>query len=313
MTKESPLDSSGRLLRIEVREPLEGFRRHRIVRVDRQHWTRNQLPPEERIRQRQHPLMVPVRFVTLLVILVAALAPSLGAEPDSEGVAFFERKIRPVLVKRCYECHSARAKKIGGKLLLDSREALLRGGESGPVLVVGKPESSRIIQALRWADELEMPPDDPLPGTVVHDFVEWVRRGAPDPRSRAAGGSDASESGAKDEAALWSFQPIADPRPPEVDNITWPRDPIDRFVLARLEARNFKPAEDASADVLIRRLYFGLVGLAPTFGEVEAFRADHARDARAATGSLVDDLLGRRAFGERGSCRCEQRGVNSEV
>ena len=242
------------------------------------------------------------RFRSSCLLVALVLCPCLGsvADTDRDGIAYFERKIRPVLVEHCYECHSEGAKKVGAKLLLDSRAAILRGGESGPALVAGKPEASRIIQALRWADELEMPPDDPLPETVVHDFVEWIRRGAPDPRKESKAANTARETEAPNaDGSLWSFEPIRDPSLPKVERETWPRDPIDRFVLARMEAENLTPTRDADAERLIRRLYFDLVGLAPTFDEIAAFRVAHARDARKATEDLVDRLLGHSGFGER--------------
>ena len=102
--------------------------------------------------------------------------------PQAHNVQFFENRIRPILVEHCYECHSADAKEVGGKLLLDTRDGVLTGGEAGPAVIAGKPQDSPIIQALRY-DGIEMPPEKPLPDNVVNDFVEWVKRGAPDPRT----------------------------------------------------------------------------------------------------------------------------------
>ena len=195
-----------------------------------------------------HLKLIPTNEVRWIAfwLLVWAYTPGLALADDG-GLQFFERKIRPVLVEHCYECHAAGAKELGGKLLLDSREGILLGGESGPALVAGSLDESLIIQALRWKNELEMPPEDPLPETVVHDFVEWIRMGAPDPRSgpRNEPGEEAMIGNG---AALWSFQPITNPPPPSILDADWPRAELDRFVLARLEAEGYRPASDAPAD-----------------------------------------------------------------
>ncbi|MCA9270057.1 MAG: DUF1549 domain-containing protein, partial [Planctomycetales bacterium] len=238
--------------------------------------------------------------LSLLVatLLGFALAPTIAAGGETlsgEDREFFEQKIRPVLAKHCYECHAAGAKEIGGKLLLDSREGLLKGGQSGPAFVSGDPEKSLLVQSLRY-DGVEMPPDAPLPEAVIRDFAQWVQRGAPAPRGSETAKGDAQ---ALDREALWSFLPIADPAPPEVANADWPRDPLDRFVLAKLEAAGLAPAPDADVRTLARRLYFDLLGLPPTSEDVAKFVAAHQRDPQAATAALVDELLARPQFGER--------------
>ncbi|MGC3996312.1 MAG: DUF1549 domain-containing protein [Anaeromyxobacter sp.] len=212
--------------------------------------------------------------------------------------AFFENRIRPVLVKHCFECHAAGAKKVGGKLLLDTAEALRKGGESGPLLIEGQPDKSLLIHALRY-DGTEMPPSKPLPASVVNDFVEWVKRGAPDPRgspvAAKAGSPDKGEKGDR----LWSFRPVSNPALPGVGNESWPRDPIDRFVLSRIEAADLKPTSDATPQTLVRRLYVDLIGLPPASQQVAQFIADHRRDGTKATERLVDELLASPHFGER--------------
>ncbi len=214
-----------------------------------------------------------------------------------EQRAFFESKIRPVMVKHCYECHSAGAKKIGGKLLLDTPAEMFSGGESGPSVIPGKPDESLIVQALRY-DGIEMPPKKRLPDMVVNDFVTWVRMGAPDPRVNAP---VAAKKGAvtADKAALWSFRPVVNPTPPAVRAKDWPREPMDAFVLAKIEAAGLLPAKDASASVLVRRIYFDLTGLPPNFEEVRAFENAHAANARSAVEKLTDMLLASPQFGER--------------
>ena len=149
----------------------------------------------------------------IVLIFAISAAAGLAEEISPAGRAFFEKKIRPVLVEYCYECHSANAKDVGGKLLLDTRAGWMKGGESGPALVPGKPEESVLVSALHWENDLEMPPEEPLSEMVIHDFAEWIRMGAPDPRSGAV-----TEVAGKsyDKDAVWSFQPVQDPQLPEV-------------------------------------------------------------------------------------------------
>jgi hypothetical protein len=231
----------------------------------------------------------------LLSLFVPVGRLVMAAEPAPEDVTFFENRIRPVLVKHCYECHSKDSKELGGKLLLDSRKGLLMGGETGPSLVSGKPEESLLIQALRWQD-IQMPPDEPLPETVINDFVKWIERGAADPRT---GDVPQGQSGADEKEALWSLRPVTNPAVPDVQNQDWSRDPIDRFVLARIEAAGLTPADDADARTLVRRLYFDLTGLPPAFDDVEQFVAACERNRAIAVEQLVDSLLASPRFGER--------------
>ncbi len=217
-----------------------------------------------------------------------------GVEPN--GVEFFERKIRPVLVDRCYECHSGKSKSLKGGLRLDSRDAVLRGGDSGPAIVPGKADDSLLIQALRH-EGLEMPPDQKLPGAVLRDFEEWVRIGAPDPRKQADGPETSPkrvdiDAGRK----FWSFRPLADTPVPDVHNPSWPACDIDRFVLAKLESRGLSPATDADRGVLLRRVTFDLIGLPPTPSEIDAYVNDDSQDAFE---RVVDRLLASPHFGER--------------
>src|SRR5262245_28449599 len=180
-----------------------------------------------------------------------------GAEPSPEGVAFFERKVRPVLVEHCYECHSARAKKVRGGLLLDSRDDVLRGGDSGPALVPGHPDRSLLVKAVRHTDErLRMPPRHKLPAPLVADLEAWVKMGAPDPRTAAAAPPRKKEIDFVAARKFWSFRPVADPPVPAVKDRSWPRAPVDHFVLARMEAKGLRPAPQADRRTLIRRVTF---------------------------------------------------------
>lgn len=248
---------------------------------------------------------LPFRLVAVSPLkLLAACFVSLWlvagpASQADEQRDFFEAKIRPVLVKHCYECHSSQSAEVAGKLLVDSRDGMRSGGESGPVLLAGRPDESLIIQALRY-DGLEMPPEAPLPPAVVQDFVRWIKLGAADPREQPPAAMPAESLAAVDDReSLWSFQPRQHPQPPAVNNRYWPRDPIDQFVLARVEAAGLQPTDDANARTLARRLYFDLIGLPPTAEQLDSFLEQYGSDPEAAKRNLVDQLLGSPQFGVR--------------
>jgi cytochrome c553 len=214
-----------------------------------------------------------------------------------EQVAFFESKIRPVLATKCASCHAQDAEKVRGGLLVDSRDGLLRGGDSGPAIVPGNPDESLLIQAIRYGDEsLRMPPKGKLSDEVVADFERWVKQGAPDPRTEAKGTAARAVVDVETGRSFWSFQPPRKVEPPAVQDDSWPRTEIDRFVLARLEEKGLRPVGDADRSALIRRMTFDLIGLPPTPGEVRAFLADESPDAFA---RVVDRLLASERFGER--------------
>ncbi len=237
--------------------------------------------------------------VAILLFAGKLRADKVQVKLSKADADFFEKKIRPVLVKHCYECHSAGSKELGGKLLLDSAAGMLRGGESGPAVQPGDPGASLIVQALRY-DGFEMPPEQPLPETVVNDFVAWVKRGAPDPRQPKKGAPPEKPAAEPlDPEMHWSFFPRQPVDLPAVANADWPRDDVDRFVLARMEAAKLKPTQDAPPATLIRRLHYDLTGLPPTYDEVEQFKRDHNRDGQAAVARLVDRLLLSPQFGER--------------
>ena len=231
-----------------------------------------------------------------------ALGPP-GADVEQNGgnskieqadLDFFESKIRPVLIEHCYSCHAADAKIIRGGLLLDSREGLLEGGDSGPAVVPGEAEKSLLLSALKH-DSFEMPPDRKLPDAVIADFEHWITRGAVDPRDQ---GNAEAPRGVDFEAAKshWAFQPVRRTEPPAVADESWIESPIDRFVLARLEAAGMKPRPKADKETLIRRASFDLTGLPPTDEEIDAFLADETPEAFE---KLVDSLLQSPHYGER--------------
>ena len=188
---------------------------------------------------------------------------------------FFENKIRPVLAQHCYKCHSTQSKKLKAELYLDNRERALQGGESGPSIIPGKADSSLLYRAVLYKEEsLEMPPTRKLPDAVIADFKRWIDMGAPWPKSNEP--QVAEKQGIdfeKYRKEHWSLKPIQNPAPPEGGNGAWPRNPIDQFVLARLEEAGMKPSPEADRRALIRRAYFDLVGLPPAPEAVTAFVA----------------------------------------
>jgi hypothetical protein len=237
------------------------------------------------------------RTIALLLLALAVFAPraARGESLSASDLAFFENKVRPVLVKHCYECHAADSEELGGKLRLDTREGILAGGESGPAMVAGNPDASLLVQALRY-DGIEMPPDRPLPSAVINDIAKWIERGAPDPRSAETQHEQRPATGRD---TLWSLSPVRRPPLPDITNKSWPRQPLDRFVLARMEAEGIAPAHDADPQTLVRRLYYDLIGLPPTMQQVQQFVAAHRLHGDQAVERLVDDLLARPQFGER--------------
>ncbi|QDU38910.1 Planctomycete cytochrome C [Maioricimonas rarisocia] len=215
-------------------------------------------------------------------------------EVDDAGLAFFEKRIRPVLVEQCYSCHAVDAKSVRGGLVVDSRDGLLVGGDSGAAIVPGKPDESLLIEALRY-ESYEMPPKGKLPQPVIDDFVKWVEMGAPDPRDGQAkvaeGGIDLEQG-----RQHWSFQPVKRHPVPAPQSADWAAGPIDRFILDRLEQEGLQPAADADRRTLLRRVTFDLTGLPPTPAEIDAFLADDSPDAFE---KVVDRLLDSPHFGER--------------
>ena len=220
------------------------------------------------------------------------------------GIEFFERKIRPVLVEHCYECHAVSAKKVRGDLLLDSREGVRKGGVSGPAIVLGDPDKSLLIKAVRHAEGVtKMPKKGKLPAAVIADLEAWVKMGAPDPRDKAAGKSANSwDEILRTRRTWWSLQPVRKPALPTVKDAAWSADPIDRFLLAAMEAKGLTPAKDADPRTLFRRLSLVLTGLPATVEEADEFAA--AWDAASAKRGVVlakavDRLLDSPHFGER--------------
>ncbi len=235
-----------------------------------------------------------MRVSAVAAALLLLASPSLRAE-DSAGIEFFEKKIRPVLAKHCYSCHSPEAKSVKGGLRVDHRSAMLEGGESGEAVVPGEPDESLLISSLKY-ESFEMPPTGQLPEAVIADFEKWVEMGAPAPDSKPTAESKESGYSAAANDDLWSLRPVEVANVPAVEKTDWPRTDVDRFVLAELEAAGLAPVGDASRETLLRRLCFDLTGLPPTPEQRRAFLADDSPDAVA---RLVDELLASPAYGER--------------
>ncbi len=225
---------------------------------------------------------------------IASIAAAVAAEPTRAQLEFFENKIRPVLARDCYKCHSASAEKVKGGLLLDSREGLLKGGASGPAIVPGDPGKSLLIRAIRHADpDLQMPPQDKkLSDPQIADLVSWVKMGAPDPRTATAAQKNRAAPGAKH----WAWQPVTKPTPPAVKNTGWGRTPLDTFIMAKLEEKALAPNPPAEKEALLRRAYFDLIGLPPTPHQGRDFIADSSPDAFE---KVIDQLLASPHYGER--------------
>ena len=234
-----------------------------------------------------------MRILSALLLVVAGAAAQAQDRPVEAGLDFFERRIRPVLVDHCYECHSAKTGKSKGGLVVDSRSGMLKGGDSGPAVVPGDPDRSRLIAVVAHADsEVKMPPKEKLPRSVVEDLIAWVRRGAPAAEPEAAS-SSSPPAGSK---LPWSFGPLLPREPPPVSLPGWERNPVDHFVLARLQAKGLRPAPDADKRTLLRRATFDLLGLPPTPEEMEAFLRDEGSDAFE---KVVERLLASPHYGER--------------
>jgi mono/diheme cytochrome c family protein len=245
---------------------------------------------------------ISIAFTTLPRGREFVMAPPAAAGVESaEKVAFFESKIRPLLVEHCIECHGEKKQK--GGLRLDSRAAWQAGGDTGKAILAGKPEESLLIKAVRYADkDLQMPPKKALPPEEVALLVEWIQQGAVDPRNDApAAAQPVSDDWAAEfqkRLDWWSLKPMQKAEPPTVADASWNREPVDRFIRSGLDAASLPAAPRAEAEVLLRRLSFVLTGLPPTPEMHTRFLAASQTDADAAYVALVDELLSSAHFGE---------------
>ncbi|HXJ59904.1 MAG TPA: PSD1 and planctomycete cytochrome C domain-containing protein [Verrucomicrobiae bacterium] len=250
-------------------------------------------PPKARVSG----ILVALGAATLLSgnPLVAAPAPKLSAQ----DAAFFESKIRPVLVENCYKCHSQGAEKVKGGLLLDTRDGVLKGGNTGPAIVPGHPDKSLLLTAVRYQDkDLQMPPNDKkLPDPVIADLEQWIRMGAPDPRTEGATAKANYQVEMQKARQHWAYQPVQEPTVPTPgDPQKWIENDVDRFILTGLQSKNLSPSPKADKATLLRRATFDLHGLPPTEKELADYLADDSGNAFA---TVVERLLASPRYGER--------------
>jgi len=238
--------------------------------------------------------------------LVVFFSPSLPAAETNaallqfsrDQIEFYEKGVQPLLAENCYKCHSHQSDKIKGGFVLDSRDALLKGGETGPAIVPGEPDKSLLIKAVRHVDEdLQMPPKKKLAEEQIALLEKWVKMGAPYSDKMVAQTAPPKSRKITDEdRKWWAFQKVRAVTIPEVNDAGWARNPVDKFVFARLQTAGLKPAREADKRVLIRRAYFDVLGLPPTAEQVEGFVGDGSPGAYE---KLIDGVLQNPAYGEK--------------
>ena len=252
---------------------------------------------ERRMKLSSSQLLV-VQFVCI-ILSITSFSENFTAAADSKLTRrerdFFEKRIRPVLVKHCYECHSAKSEEAGGQLFLDTRMGSRTGGESGPAVVPKNIKKSLLVSALEY-DSIEMPPEVQLPANVIADFKRWIKMGAPDPRDGKMPTITVKKDISADAEKLWSLKPIVKKKPPSVRDESWPRSDFDRFIVSRLDKQNLKPVADAKPVTLLRRLSFDLVGLPSRAGHINRVLADPSQKTFKL---IVDELIASPQFGER--------------
>jgi Protein of unknown function (DUF1549)/Planctomycete cytochrome C len=239
------------------------------------------------------------RYSFLLVVPALLIAvvplPAADPKPTPEQIEFFEKKVRPILVSHCFECHSTGKKRSGG-LLLDSRAAMLKGGDTGPAIVPGDTAKSLLVKAIGYDDLPKMPKRSKLPDELIADLTAWVKMGAPMPPDNAVVVEDKPAFDLqKRKRDHWAWQPLYLAPPPAVKNQAWATNPVDAFILAKLEAKALAPAGPADKRTLLRRVSYDLIGLPPTPAEIEDYLKDGAADAYE---KVVDRLLASPHFGD---------------
>lgn len=246
-------------------------------------------------------IVLPRRAVAPLLLFAVTSSCAFGQSADD--TAFFERRIRPILVEHCYECHSEQAGEQQGGLLLDRQAGWLEGGDTNKAVIPGEPEASLLIAAVRYQrDDLQMPPDEPLSDDLVKLLENWIRRGASGPADDM-GETEFSRLG--DQPHLfrqaeqhWAFQPLKVSAPPDSNLDAWNGNPVDRFVFAELERQQLSPSEPADARTLARRLYSDLTGLPASYDQLQQFATEAKVDRAKATSQLIDQLIDSPEFGQ---------------
>jgi hypothetical protein len=241
----------------------------------------------------------------LQVMAAAALAWCAGSvsATESEAIEFFEKKVRPILIERCFECHSSTTK-IKGGLTLDSQHDWTLGGDTGPAIIPGQPDQSLLFQAVTWSNlDLQMPPKKKLTDAEIQILSTWIENGAHDPResspSSMAAKKPAMATPVEKGREFWSYRPLQNPPVPKVSNTTWPQHPIDHFILAKLEQQQLPPAADATPEILVRRISYNLIGLPPTVAQIEQFKQQAQINRSAAVQAFIDELMASPHFGEK--------------
>ncbi len=240
----------------------------------------------------------------VILFCIGAPSRSCAQATNAAGERFFESKIRPVLAVHCYQCHSTEAAKARGGLKVDTREALLRGGDSGPSVVARSLKDSLLYQAILYHDDgYQMPPKGKLPDTTIDDFRKWILMGAPDPRVTKSVTDVISEVDVESGRQFWAYQPVSPVSPLPIGS-DWPRTPIDRFVIKRMQEQGLSPAHDADPAVLVRRLTFTITGLPPrpevsTTWTSRLQNASSDSERQSTVAALIDHLLESERYGER--------------
>jgi hypothetical protein len=233
----------------------------------------------------------PILLTAAETDLAAQAKPAGAAAISAEDLEFFEKKVRPLLAANCFECHGEKKQEAG--LRLDAKKLAMKGSDEGPVIKAGSPAASKLVAAVLYTGDIQMPPDGKLASEKIDVLVDWVKRGAPWPEH---GGNVADDYSADKAEKHWAFQPVREPSSPTVQKSDWVRTPIDAFVLARLEAAGIEPSKPADRRTLLHRVTIDLTGLPPTPADV----ADFVNDASpTAFEKVVDRLLASPRYGER--------------
>ena len=258
--------------------------------------TANVICREETLMERL--MRMSLRMLTCFGLVLTSVGMA-GDKPvfDDASIEFFEKEVRPILAARCLECHASGEKPFKGGLRMDSRDAILKGGDTGPAVTLDKPAGSLLISAINYGDVYQMPPKSKLADHEIAVLTKWVEKGLPWPHETAsAAGTVKPFDLASRAAEHWCWQPVKDKVPPTIAYSEWPITDVDRFILAKLESKGLKPAPPAQKHALLRRVYFDLIGLPPSPDEVESFVRDNDPHAFE---NVVDRLLGSVHFGER--------------